>query len=607
MKRLSGLDATFLYLETPEMPMHVGALNLLELPAGFKGKFVTALRKHMAERLPLAPALRRRLWWMPLNLANPAWVDAEPDLNEHVVEYKLPAKAKQGDGMAALEAAVGELHVQLLDRKRPLWKFWVLEGLGPSPEGRRRVALYSQLHHAAVDGQAAVALGQVLLDLAPTGRQIELKPSKREKTFRLGVPEMLRGVLANEAVQVASIVKQLPDTVGTLASTAGVVLQKSQLLSGNKRKGAKVSNVTVAPRTVLNQSVTDGRAFAGLSLPLAELKAIGKANEATINDMVLLVCSTALRRYFQQRGALPRKSLIAAVPISLREKGDTTSDNQASLSLISLGTHIADLRKRLAHVKAATAAMKSTMGPLKSILPTDFPSLGAPWLIEAATALYGKARLAEKIPQFANVAISNVPGPGVPLYLAGARMRSNYPTSIVVHGMALNVTVHSLDEQIDFGLMADLQAMPDVRSLADAMKVAFDDLRALAPQPAPPPPTVTETGRAVLGQARKRLAGVVSDAVGTVGDTVTRALPRAARQAVGAVMDSAMQSAVRATTKRATRAGNGVTDAVADAVGGVVKTATRAATSTAAKTASAVARATKPPRASAPSKTRAAR
>ena len=603
MKRLSGLDASFLYLETPAMPMHVGALNVLELPAGFKGKFVTLLRKHMAERLPLAPALRRRLWWMPLNLANPAWVDAEPDLSEHVVEYKLPAKAKQGDGMAALEAAVGELHVKLLDRKRPLWKFWVLEGLGPSTEGRRRVALYSQLHHAAVDGQAAVALGQVLLDLAPSGRQIELKVSKREKTFRLGVPEMLRGVLANEAMQVASIIKQLPDTVGTIASTAGVVLQKSQLLSGSKRKGAKVSNVTLAPRTVLNQSVTDGRAFAALSLPLAELKAIGKANEATINDMVLMVCSTALRRYFQQRGTLPRKSLIAAVPISLREKGDTTSDNQASLSLISLGTHIGDVRKRLAHVKAATAAMKSTMGPLKSILPTDFPSLGAPWLIEAATALYGKARLAEKIPQFANVAISNVPGPSVPLYMAGARMLSNYPTSIVVHGLALNVTVHSLHEQIDFGLMADLQAMPDVRALADAMKVAFDDLRALAPPAAPPPPTVTETGRAVLGQARKRLAGVVSDAMGSVGQTVTRALPRAAREAMGAVVDTAVQSAVRATTKRGSKGGNGVTGAVADAVSGVVKTAAR----TAGKTAGAVARATRPPRASAPSRPKRAR
>jgi diacylglycerol O-acyltransferase len=595
MKRLSGLDATFLYLETPEMPMHVGALNILELPAGFKGKFVTQLRRHMAERLPLAPALRRRLWWMPLNLANPAWVDAEPDLREHIVEYKLPAQARQGDGMAALEAAVGELHVKLLDRKRPLWKFWVLEGLGPSPEGRRRVALYSQLHHAAVDGQAAVALGQVILDLAPTGRQIDVKPSRREKTFRLGVSEMLRGALANEAMQIASIVRQLPDTVGTIASTAGVVLQKSQLLSGKRQGAAKVSNVTLAPRTVLNQSVTNGRAFAGVSLPLAELKAIGRANEATINDMVLLVCSTALRRYFQQRGTLPRKSLVAAVPISLREKGDTTSDNQASLSLISLGTHIADLRKRLAHVKAATAAMKSTMGSLKSVLPTDFPSIGAPWLIEAAAALYGKARLAEKIPQVANVAISNVPGPGVPLYMAGARMRSNFPTSIVVHGMALNVTVHSLDGQLDFGLMADLHAMPDVRALADAMQVAFDDMRALAPQVAPAPPTVAETGRAVLGQARKRLVGVVGGAMqGVVGG---------ARQAMDAVVDTAMKTAVRGAVKGAVKGSGSVTSGMADAVSGAVRSAAR----TAGQTASAVARATRAPRASAPAKGKRAR
>jgi diacylglycerol O-acyltransferase len=203
----------------------------------------------------------------------------------------------------------------------------------------------------------------------------------------------------------------------------------------------------------------------------------------------------------------------------------------------------------------------------------------------------------------------------VPLYMAGARMLSSYPTSIVVHGLALNVTVHSLHEQIDFGLMADLHAMPDVRALADAMKVAFDDLRALAPQPAPPPPTVTETGRAVLGQARKRLAGVVSDAVdsvsdavGSVSQTVTRALPRAARTAMGAVVDTAVQSAVRGTARRAApKRSKGMTGAVADAVSDAVQTATRAATRTASQTADAVARATRPPRASAPAKPRRAR
>ena len=157
----------------------------------------------------------------------------------------------------------------------------------------------------------------------------------------------------------------------------------------------------------------------------------------------------------------------------------TGADNQASMSLISLGTHLADLDKRLAHVKAASAAMKSSMGNVKSILPTDFPSLGIPWLIEAATALYGKAKVADRIPQLANLVISNVPGPPVPLYMAGARMLTNYPTSIVVHGLALNITVQSYDQSLDFGLMADAVAMPHVRELADAILIAFDDLNSL--------------------------------------------------------------------------------------------------------------------------------
>ena len=148
MKQLSGLDASFLYLETPEMPMHVGALHLYELPAGYKGRFVRDLRKHVATRLPLMGPLRRRLWWMPLNIANPVWVDAEPDLDQHIVEIKLP----KGSGQAELEAQVGLLHPVLLDRSRPLWKFHVFEGLAPGPEGRKRVGLYAQVHHAAVDG-----------------------------------------------------------------------------------------------------------------------------------------------------------------------------------------------------------------------------------------------------------------------------------------------------------------------------------------------------------------------------------------------------------------------------------------------------------------------
>ena len=186
-----------------------------------------------------------------------------------------------------------------------------------------------------------------ILDVTPEPRAIELQPSKRTKTFRLGMGESLRGALANQIQQVSNIVKELPGTVGTLGGAAGTALQSA--LANSKLFGGKggAGNIALAPKTVFNASVTTGRAFAAVSLPLAELKAIGKAHEATINDMVLMVVSTALRRYLGKKHTLPKKSLIAAVPISLRKPGDTTSDNQASISLISLGTHIADPMKRL--------------------------------------------------------------------------------------------------------------------------------------------------------------------------------------------------------------------------------------------------------------------
>ena len=535
MKQLSGLDATFLYLETPEMPMHVGALHLFELPAGTKGKFVVALRKHIRSRLPVAPVLRRKLWWMPLNLANPAWVDADPDLKQHIVEIALP----KGSGLAALEAQVGTLHPVLLDRKRPLWKMHVFEGLAPSADGHRRVALYTQLHHAAVDGQAAVALANAILDLTPEPRAIDAGPSKRTKTFRLDMTEMLRGVIGNQAQKVAQIIRELPATARTLSGAAGQAVARSSLLGGKKGP----SNLTLAPRTPLNASITASRAFAAVTLPLPELKALGRVHGGTLNDMVLMLCSTALRRFYAKRRLLPKKSLIAAVPISLREKGDTNADNQASMSFISLGTHLADPGKRLSHVMAATAAMKSTMGSLKSILPTDFPSLGMPWLIEAATALYGKARVADRIPQVANVVISNVPGPPLPLYMAGARMLTNYPTSIIVHGMGLNITVQSYDRSLDFGLMADAAAMPDVRELADALLVAFDDLKAM-PQPGDAAHDGQAADEGLVRRATRSISGAVGGAAG-----------RLARQALGAAMDTAVSQVTARSGKRPSRSG----------------------------------------------------
>jgi WS/DGAT/MGAT family acyltransferase len=547
MKQLSGLDASFLYMETAEMPMHVGALHVFELPAGTRGAFVTALRKHIAGRLPLAPALRRRLWWMPFNLAVPAWVDAEPDLKAHIVEIKLP----KGSGIAELEAQVSKLHPVLLDRARPLWKMHVFEGLAPGPRGERRVGLYTQLHHAAVDGQAAVALAQAIMDLSPAGRSIEARPSKREKVYRLDAAQALwRGVLANQAQKVLKIVRELPETLGTLSGAASRAVTDSTLFGGQGGAG----NLALAPRTPLNATVTTGRAFAAVSVPLVELKGIGRAFDATLNDMVLMLCSSALRRYYAKRRQLPKKSLIAAVPISLRAKGDTSSDNQASMSLVSLGTNIADPRRRLAHIVKATQAMKTTMADLKSVLPTDFPSIGVPWLMEALVSLVGKSGVAEKIPLVANVAISNVPGPPVPLYLAGARMLSNHPTSIVIHGMALNITVQSYADAMDFGLMADAQAMPDVRELADAILIAMDDLRTL-PQPGEPEHEDIEDDTPAPAPAAvrlKRATGRLAASVGAgaargLGNAVGQAAETMARRVAGAVLESTVAQVQRVT------------------------------------------------------------
>jgi len=267
-----------------------------------------------------------------------------------------------------------------------------------------------------------------------------------------------------------------------------------------------------------------------VSLPLAELKALGRRHGATLNDLVLWLCSTAMRRHFGRHGPLPRKSMMAGVPISLREAGDTTANNQASISLVSLGTNLADPTKRLAHIKAATAAMKATMGSVKSLLPTDFPSIGVPWLMEAGAALYGRAKVADRLPPLANVAISNVPGPLMPLYMAGARILAIYPTSIVVHGVALNITVQSYNDSLDFGLMACAKAMPEVRELADGLGIAMDDLRALPEEePAPRPERgVIRRVRGAVGNGLGRVTrgGKAGTAIAAgAGKLVTRATP----------------------------------------------------------------------------------
>jgi WS/DGAT/MGAT family acyltransferase len=468
VKHLSGLDSAFLYLETPETPMHVGGLNLVELPAGYRGDFHADVKRHVASRLHLAAVFTRRLAATPLDLTSPVWIDGEVDLDAHVRRVRLP---KPGS-MAQLEACVARLHGATMDRSRPLWEFHVIEGLADG-----RVGFYSKVHHAAIDGQAGVALAQAILDTTAEPRQVPVPVARPAPATPPGAGTLLKAALANQVRQTLDLARLLPGAARAAGALARDALSG---IASAKTSGTTPRNWLMGPRTPLNTAITARRSFVTASISLGEVRAIGRALDASINDVVLTLCSGALKAYLADLGSRPRKPLVAAVPVSLRAAGDTAANNQATMTLVNLHTHQADAAARLAAIRASTAVMKAQVSRAKSVLPTDFPTLGMPWLIGGMAALYGRSKLADRITPLANVVISNVPGPPVPLYLAGARLTAYYPVSIVVHGLALNITVQSYAGSLDFGLIAARDALPDLRRLARHLHEEFAALTALA-------------------------------------------------------------------------------------------------------------------------------
>jgi len=503
LKSLSGLDATFLYLETPETPMHVGSLQLYELPRGFKGSFHKAMRKHIASRMHLAPVFSRRLAFMPFDLGHPIWVEADHvDLDFHIRKVAgARMSVKQAEAMAA------RLHGELIDREHPLWEFYVFDNITPPKEMAlegRLVGFYSKIHHAALDGKGGTVLANAVLDLGPIPREVPppdpARRGRRAEDLKIG--EMIGAVFSNSLAQVAKLAKSLPSAAGSVGSA--VVRQSVR----GGEKGLKSLRpqlpVQLAPRTIFNVGIGSQRSFATATLPLAECKAMGKAAGGSFNDIVLWICSTALRTYLTQQAALPRQSLVAAMPVSLREESNKELNNQASMSVVQLGTHLANPMKRMNAIMASTAKVKQALAGLKSVLPTDYPSLLAPWLVGGAGKVvlktYGRAGITERLPAIANLAISNVPGPQVPLYLAGARMLTFHPLSIVMHGLALNITIQTYAGRVDFGLIADRKAVPQLQALADALEAAFEEGRALF-QAAPPEPAPAKTRRRAVAKA----------------------------------------------------------------------------------------------------------
>ena len=223
-------------------------------------------------------------------------------------------------------------------------------------------------------------------------------------------------------------------------------------------------------------AISPGRDFVGTQISLAETKAIARHFGAKLNDVALAVCAAAMRRYFARDKALFTKPMICAVPASLRVPGDTSHGNQVTMMLVNMATQIADPRKRLAAIVASSAKAKAITGGMKSVIPTDMPSLGIPWLMSVITPLYRMAVETNRIPVVANLIVSNVPGPQVPMYMAGATMRAYFPVSIVVHGLALNITILSYNGSMDYGLIACKTTVTRLPEFAEHMQSAHREL-----------------------------------------------------------------------------------------------------------------------------------
>jgi len=463
MKPLSGMDASFLYMETPQTPMHVAGLSIVELPRGFKGNFYEHYKRQIAARLHLFPVLKKKIVPVPWDIDHPIWVDDdELDIDYHIRHLGLP---KPGT-TEQLEELVGRLHSNFLDRSRPLWEFYVIDGLA---DGHH--AIYTKIHHAAVDGGAGMALTNMMYDTSPAGRQVEPAPKRGEHPE--GQPDtlaLLGSAYKNLLGQQVSALQKIPDVLKAIASVVAPVV-------GNiVRLPAKGLPNLVAPRTMLNATITSQRAFMARSLSLADAKAVAKETGTKLNDIVLAICAGALRRYLLEKHGLPKEPLVAFVPVSLRPAGNTDSNNQVSGMMCSLATDIKDPVERLKAIQASSSEAKELSGKVKDATPRDFSIFGAPFVLHEAMELYGRSHLADRLPPPANVVVSNVPGPQAPLYVAGARVLTLYPVSIPTHGMALNLTVQSYCGSLDFGLTACRKTVPELRKLADYLDESLAEL-----------------------------------------------------------------------------------------------------------------------------------
>jgi WS/DGAT/MGAT family acyltransferase len=459
MQQLSGLDASFLALETATTTGHVGGLSLLD-PSGAPAPLNLArLTEVMAERLPLVPVLRQKLLEVPLGLDQPYWVDdPDFDIEYHVREIALPRPGSD----AQLNEQVSRLHARPLDRSKPLWEIYLITGLA-----KKRAAVYTKIHHAAIDGASGVELLTVLFDLSPAGR--ELPPAE---PFRPASPPPLPALAAKAAarlawrpVQTARITNELVKVIPTLAPAVNTLV--GNMLGLNRGDGTVIATRPGrAPATPFNRSITPHRRFAFRSVDLATVKAVKNAFGVSVNDVVMAMCAGALRRWLLDHDALPDQPLIAMIPVSVRDPAAKGAlGNRVSAMLAPLPTSVTDPALRLQIVHSATQVAKAQQAAIPQGLVDQISDFAvAPRAAPAAPGGVAPPVL-HRLPPF-NITISNVPGPNTQVYLCGARLLAHYPVSVVTDGQGLNITLIGYLGQLHFGLISCRELVPDIEMLA---------------------------------------------------------------------------------------------------------------------------------------------
>ena len=465
--RLSPLDVSFLYFEEPTTPMHVGGVSIFQAPK--KGFDHDRLVQLIAQRISLVPRYRQRIRWVPGKLANPVWVDDEHfDLTYHVRRAALP---RPGDDNQLAEF-VARVQSRRLDRSRPLWEMYLVEGVGGSTDGR--FAIITKTHHAMVDGIGAVDIGQVILDTAPSRRQRATdawRPSA-EPTW----VELVAGALAETVSRPTAVVDtvrggmtEVRHTVGRLAGAAGGLL------------AAATSAARPAPESPLNVEIGENRRYAMVTLDLEDHRRIRAAHSRTdqplsVNDVVLATVAGALRAWLLTRGEKvgPATTVRALVPVSVRDPAATGNRVSSFLVDLPVGEPSAVMRlhqvayRMQAHKDTGQAVGAEALAGLAGFAPPTLHSLGA----RVASGLSKR---------WFNTVVTNVPGPQQPLYAGDARMLAAFPVVPLAKGQALSIGLTSYDGRACYGLNADRDAMPDLdvvaRSLEDALAELLETVR----------------------------------------------------------------------------------------------------------------------------------